>query len=127
MKMKCFHYPQSFILIIDLNFNFLCYKKNYTLCLYYFDKRSTFKAHFVKLNQYFQCKLEVYFKYTLSILKVYFLEVYCKYIYFKYSLSIFQLYFRSILQVYFRKISWPFLGFICFSGPLYGYSSIVCG
>ena len=27
MKMKCFHYPQSFTLIIDLKFNFLCYQK----------------------------------------------------------------------------------------------------
>ena len=24
MKMKCFHYPQSFTLIIDVKFNFQC-------------------------------------------------------------------------------------------------------
>ena len=27
MKMKCFHYPQSFTLIIDVKFNFECYQK----------------------------------------------------------------------------------------------------
>ena len=76
-------------------------KKNYTLSLYYLDKRSTFEVHFVKLNQFFLCKLEVYFKCTLSMVKVCFLELYCKY-----TLRIFQLYFRSILQVYFKKESW---------------------
>ena len=28
-------------------------KKKYTSSLYYFDKRSTFETHFVKLNQHF--------------------------------------------------------------------------
>ena len=28
-------------------------KKKYNSSLYHFDKRSTFEAHFVKLNQYF--------------------------------------------------------------------------
>ena len=28
-------------------------KKKYSSSLYHFEKRSTFKAHFVKLNQYF--------------------------------------------------------------------------
>ena len=28
MKMKCFHYPQSFTLILDLKFNFQCYQKD---------------------------------------------------------------------------------------------------
>ena len=46
-------------------------KKKYTSSLYYFDKSSTFEAHFVKLNQHFNVNL----KYTSSILKVYFLEV----------------------------------------------------
>ena len=39
-------------------------KKKYTSSLYYFDKRSTFEAHFVKLNQHFNVNL----KYTSSIL-----------------------------------------------------------
>ena len=39
-------------------------KKKYASSLYYFDKRNTFEAHFVKLNQHFYCKLEVNFKYT---------------------------------------------------------------
>ena len=70
-----------------------------------------FEAHFVKLNQYLLCKLELYFKYTLIILKVYFLEVYCQYIlsilpvYLKYTFNILQLYFINILEVYFTKKS----------------------
>ena len=28
-------------------------KKKYTSSLYYFNKRNTFEAHFMKLNQYF--------------------------------------------------------------------------
>ena len=90
-------------------------KKKHTSSLSYFDKKSTFEAHFVKLNQSFKGKLAVHFQYTLSILEVYFLEEYCKY-----TLSILPLYFRSILQVYFTKNHGPFLGFICLSGPLYG-------
>ena len=39
-------------------------KKKYTSSLCYFDKRSTFEAHFVKLNQYFNVNL----KYASSIL-----------------------------------------------------------
>ena len=39
-------------------------KKKYTSILYYFDKRSTFEAHFVKLNQHFNVNL----KYASSIL-----------------------------------------------------------
>ena len=39
-------------------------KKKYNSSLYYFNKRSTFEAHFVKLNQH----LNVNLKYTSSIL-----------------------------------------------------------
>ena len=42
-------------------------KKKYTSSQYYFDKRSTFEVHLVKLNQHFNVNL----KYTSSILKVY--------------------------------------------------------
>ena len=42
-------------------------KKKCTSSLCYFNKRSTFEAHFVKLNQYFNVNL----KYISSILYVY--------------------------------------------------------
>ena len=75
-------------------------KKNYVSSLYYFNKRSTFEAHFVKLNRYTSSIpssiLSRSILYTLSILQVYFLEVYCKY-----TLSILQLY---ILQKYTSSI-----------------------
>ena len=79
-------------------------KKKYTSSLCYFNKRSTFEAHFVKLNRYFNINVK-YFKYTLSILKVYFLEVY-----FKYTLSILP---STVLQKYtssilYKKIMVPF-------------------
>ena len=40
------------------------YNKKYTSSLYYFNKRSKFAAHFVKLNQHFNVNL----KYTSRIL-----------------------------------------------------------
>ena len=79
-----FNYVLSLLQPIELK------KKKYTSSLCYFDKRSTYETHFVKLNQHFNVTL----KYTLSTLQVYFQELY-----FKYTLSILQLYFRSILQV----------------------------
>ena len=39
----------------------------YTESLYYFDKRSTFENHFVKLNQHFNVNL----KYTSTLLEKY--------------------------------------------------------
>ena len=53
-----FKYTSSIIQPIEL------YKKKYTSSLYYFNKRSAFEAHFVKLNQHFDANL----KYTSSIL-----------------------------------------------------------
>ena len=41
-----FKYTSSILQPVEL-------QKKYTSSLYYFDKRSTFEAHFVKLNQYF--------------------------------------------------------------------------
>ena len=40
-------------------------KKKYTSSFYYFNKKSTFEAHFVKLNHHF---INVNLKYTSSIL-----------------------------------------------------------
>ena len=42
-----FKYTSSILQSIELQ------KKKYTSSLYYFDKISTFEAHFVKLNQHF--------------------------------------------------------------------------
>ena len=67
-----FKYTSSILEPIEL------YQKKYTSSLYYLNKRSTFEAHFVKLNHHFNVNL----KYTSSILKVYFncsSEVYFKY------------------------------------------------
>ena len=50
-------YTLSILLLVEL-------QKKYTSSLYYFAKRSTFEAYFVKLNQYFKVNL----KYTSSIL-----------------------------------------------------------
>ena len=55
-----FQYTLSIFQPIELN------KKRYNSSLYYFNKRSTFEAHFVKLNQHFNVLLE----YTSSILQV---------------------------------------------------------
>ena len=52
-----FNYTSSILQPVEL-------QKKYTSSLYYFDKRSTFEAHFVKLNQHFNVNL----KYTSSIL-----------------------------------------------------------
>ena len=52
-----FQYTLSILQLIEIE------KKKYTSSLYYFDKRSTFEAHFVKLNQHFNVNL----KYTLNI------------------------------------------------------------
>ena len=41
-----FKYTSSILQPVEL-------QKKYTSSLYDFDKRSTFEAHFVKLNQYF--------------------------------------------------------------------------
>ena len=54
----CFKYTSSILQPIEL------YKKKYTSGLYYFNKRSIFEAHFVKINQHFRSILQVYFKYT---------------------------------------------------------------
>ena len=49
--------------ILQVYFNLLNYRRR-SSSLYYFNKRSTFEAHFVKLNQHFNVNL----KYTSSIL-----------------------------------------------------------
>ena len=54
-----FKYTSSILQPVELQ-----KKKKYTSGLCYFDKRSTFEAHFVKLNQYFNVNL----KYASSIL-----------------------------------------------------------
>ena len=82
-----FKYTSSILQPIEL------YKKKYTSSLYYFNKRSIFEAHFVKLNQHFRSILQVYFKYTSTVL---------------------QRYTSSIMAPYLD------LGCICLSGPLYG-------
>ena len=53
-----FEYTSSILQPVEL------LRKKYTSSLYYFDKRSTFEAHFVKLNQHFNVNL----KYASSIL-----------------------------------------------------------
>ena len=53
-----FKYTSSILQPVELQ------KKKYTSSLCYFDKSSTFEAHFVKLNRHFNVNL----KYTLSIL-----------------------------------------------------------
>ena len=55
-----FKYTSSILQPIEL------YKKKHTSSLYYFDKRSTFEAHFVKLNQHFNVNL----KYNSGIQKI---------------------------------------------------------
>ena len=81
-----FKYTSSIVEPIELYF------KNYTSSLYYFDRKSTFEARFVKLNHhlnldlkhsfgvlssiilyvYFKCTSEVYFKYTLQKIQAHF-------------------------------------------------------
>ena len=46
-----FKYTSSILQPIEL------YKKKYTSSLYYFNKRSAFEAHFLKLNQHFDANL----------------------------------------------------------------------
>ena len=40
-------------------------EEDYISGLYYFDKRGTFEAHFVKISHKFDVDLKLYFKYTL--------------------------------------------------------------
>ena len=54
-----FNYTSSILEPFELQ------KKKYTSSLCYFDKRSTFEANFLKLNQHFNANL----KYDLVILK----------------------------------------------------------
>ena len=64
-------------------------------------------------------------KYTLIIVKMYFPGLCCKY-----TLSILSVNFNCTSEVYFKytlqKNHGHFIEFICLSGPLYRFSSIVC-
>ena len=51
-----FKYTSSILQPVELQ------KKKYTSSLCYFNKRSTFEAHFVKLNQYFNVNLSILLK-----------------------------------------------------------------
>ena len=89
--------------------------KKYTSNLYYFDKRSTFVEHFVKLYHHSKSKLEpsifqVYFKYTLSVL--FLRSIYTLSILLYFNNCTLKVYFHYILQINYDL----FLVFICLSG-----------
>ena len=50
MKMKCFHYPQSFTLIIDVKFNFQ-FNSDAHLCV--FDWKYTFFGNLLQKSKLF--------------------------------------------------------------------------